>query len=86
MSPPRKKTPYKRKGDGVWQDGTTSLWDGELGFEAASDLRMDLQEAILQLPTMQRIAVQKWMRDESLTGSESNALYHAKRNLRKCLE
>ena len=55
-------------------------------FSGFSDLKIDLHRAIVALPTMQRIAVLKWLRDEKLTNAEHNALYHAKESLRKCLK
>ena len=61
-------------------------YDHEEDFANHSDIKMDLHRAIVQLPTMQRIAVMKWMRDEKLTSAEHNAFYHAKRNLSKWLK
>lgn len=58
----------------------------EEDFTKQSDSKMDLHSAIVQLPTMQRIAVFKWMRDEKLTSAEHNAFYHAKKNLRKWMK
>lgn len=48
--------------------------------------RLDMERAILGLPTMQRIAVQKWMRDERLTASERMNLTRAKKRLRETLQ
>lgn len=61
-------------------------YDHEDDFSTQSDTKMDLHLAIVQLPTMQRIAVLKWMRDEKLTHNEQDAFYNAKRNLRKWLK
>ena len=55
-------------------------------FTKHSDMKLDLHKAIIALPTRQRIAVFKWLRDEKLTTAEHNALYHGKKNLRKWLK
>ena len=84
MSRGRKRTPYERKG--IWVDASTELWDQEDGFEKHVDIKIDLHRAILRLPSMQRIAVLKRLRDEKLTHAEEEALSQAKRGLRKWLK
>lgn len=82
MSSGRKHDPYERRE--TWFDSwTESPTDG---FEDASVLRMDLHKLIIALPTQQRIAVQKWMRDEKLTAAERMSLTRAKRTLGRALQ
>lgn len=66
----------------MFLDDADPAWDD---WEDRTLGRIELERVILRLPTQQRIAVQKWLRDEALTNAESNALYHAKRNLRNAL-
>lgn len=63
-----------------------SFADFEPDFSDEANLRVDIQRLVLQLPTMQRIAVQKWMRDERLTAAERMSLTRAKRNLMVALD
>lgn len=63
-----------------------SFADIEPDFSDEANLRVDIQRLVLQLPTMQRIAVQKWMRDERLTAAERMSLTRAKRNLMVALD
>ena len=78
----RKHDPYER--ENVWFDSWTE--DRTNGFEDDAVIRMDLHRLIVALPTQQRIAVQKWMRDESLTAAERMSLTRAKRSLAQALQ
>lgn len=84
MSRGRKRQPYQ-DGNGTWIDAWSEIYESD-GFEDEVIARLDMERLILALPTKQRIAVQKWMRDEPLTNAEANAFYHAKQSLRNALE
>lgn len=71
---------------GVLAVSPHDCYDQEEDFSTHSDTKIDLHRAIVQLPTMQRIAVLKWMRDEKMSAAERMAFTRAKRNLEKVLQ
>ncbi len=83
MSKGRYRTPYYR--NDVWRDGVTQQPDEEDDFSRA-DHRIDLEKAIHRLPSWQRVATHKWIRDEVLTASERKAFSEAKKLLAKWLK
>lgn len=82
----RKRSPYLGD-DGTWHDHWSSIMGSEDdGFSDFVDLRIDLHKAIMRLPTMQRLAMLKRLRDEPLTHAEEEALRRAKVSVRKWLK